>query len=166
MGAVDGAAPRGHEKKKGKKRKPRRVGIAIDMTPMVDIAFLLLTFFMLTTTMTKPQTMEINLPPDSDVKVEIAESNLMTIRVKEDASIYWNIGIESPKKVEFDNLRALLRERQEQNPKLTVLLKIERGGKYHMMVDIIDEFNISGVSRFSIAPMQEIDLKVLAKVSS
>lgn len=166
MGAVDSAAPRGHDKKKGKKRKPRRLGIKIDMTPMVDIAFLLLTFFMLTTTMTKPQTMEINLPPSSDVKVEIAESNLMTLRVKADGSLYWNMGIESPKKVEFNNLRALMKERYEQNPKLTVLLKIDRKGKYHMMVDIIDEFNVSGINRFSIAPMGEIDMKVLAKVTS
>lgn len=166
MGAVNTAAPRGHDKKKGKKKKPRRLGISIDMTPMVDIAFLLLTFFMLTTTMTKPQTMEINLPPSSDVKVEIAESNLMTLRVKEDGAIYWNMGIESPKKVEFNNLRILMKERYEQNPKLTVLLKIDRKGKYHMMVDIIDEFNVSGINRFSIAPMGEIDLKVLAKVTS
>ncbi len=166
MGAVNTAAPRGHDKKKGKKRKPRRLGINIDMTPMVDIAFLLLTFFMLTTTMTKPQTMEINLPPSSDVKVEIAESNLMTLRVKEDGAIYWNMGIESPKKVEFNNLRILMKERYEQNPKLTVLLKIDRKGKYYMMVDIIDEFNVSGINRFSIAPMGEIDMKVLAKVTS
>lgn len=166
MGAVDTAAPRGAQRKKGKKRRqPRRLGIRIDMTPMVDIAFLLLTFFMLTTTMSKPQTMEINLPPSKDVKVEIAESNLMTLRVKGDGSIYWNMGIESPKKVEFNNLKALLRERLEQNPKLTVLLKIHRDGKYRMLVDIIDEFNVSGISRFSIAPLTEADLKVLAKVS-
>lgn len=167
MGAVDTAAPRGHERKKGKKRRqPRRLGIRIDMTPMVDIAFLLLTFFMLTTTMSRPQTMEINLPPSKDVKVEIAESNLMTLRVKGDGSIFWNIGIESPKKVEFNDLKSLLREKFEQNPKLTVLLKIHRDGKYYMMVDIIDEFNISGINRFSIAPLTETDLKVLAKVSS
>ena len=84
MAAVDTAAPRGHEKKKGKKRKKmRRIGIRIDMTPIVDVAFLLLTFFMLTTTMSRPQTMEINLPP-SNTTVEVAESNLLTIRIKED----------------------------------------------------------------------------------
>ena len=52
------------------------------MTPLVDVAFLLLTFFMFTTSMSRPQTMEINLPPDKDVKVEIAESNLLTLRIK------------------------------------------------------------------------------------
>src|SRR5512134_205598 len=108
MGAVDTAAPRGHDKKKGKKKKKRRVGVRIDNTPMVDIAFLLLTFFMLTTTMNKPQTMEINLPPSNDVTVEVAQSNLMTLRVKEDGSIYWNIGVDPPEKVEFKSLRALM----------------------------------------------------------
>jgi biopolymer transport protein ExbD len=50
---------------KGKKRKQaRRLGVTLDMTPLVDIAFLLLTFFMFSTSMSRPQTMELNLPPD------------------------------------------------------------------------------------------------------
>ena len=53
------------------------------MTPLVDVAFLLLTFFMFTTTMMRPQTMEINLPPDKEVKVEMAESNLLTLRIND-----------------------------------------------------------------------------------
>ena len=57
--------------KKGKKHK-KRVGVRMDMTPMVDVAFLLLTFFMLTTTFNTPQVMEISLPPDSKVSVEVA----------------------------------------------------------------------------------------------
>src|SRR3989442_4550307 len=51
------------------------------MTPMVDVAFLLLIFFMCTTVFRKPQALEINLPPDPNAKVEIAESNVMTLRV-------------------------------------------------------------------------------------
>ena len=60
-------------KGKGKKKKGRRLGVRIDMTPLVDVAFLLLTFFMYTTSMSRPQTMEINLPPDKDVKVDVPE---------------------------------------------------------------------------------------------
>ena len=87
-------------RKKGKKhKKGRRLGIRIDMTPLVDVAFLLLTFFMLTTSMSRPQTMEINLPPDTNVKVEIAESNLLTIRVNDKGDIFWNTGIEKPARV-------------------------------------------------------------------
>jgi len=112
MASVDTAAPRGHDKKKGKKRrKMRRLGVRIDMTPMVDVAFLLLTFFMLTTTMSRPQTMEINLPPDNKVKVEVALSNLCTIRVKEDGTIFLNMGVDDPKKVEWKDFRAIMQQK-------------------------------------------------------
>jgi biopolymer transport protein ExbD len=160
---VAGAQPR----KKGKKhKKGRRLGIRIDMTPLVDVAFLLLTFFMLTTSMSRPQTMEINLPPDTNVKVEIAESNLLTLRVNEKGEIFWNTGIEKPQRVEYRNLRSFLKERASTNPKLVVLLKIDREGKYSMMVNIIDELNLASISRFSIAPMENADKTLLAKVQS
>ena len=120
MGAVDSPGPRGHDKKKGKKKKKRRVGVKIDNTPMVDVAFLLLTFFMLTTSMNKPQTMEINLPPSNEVTVEVAQSNLMTVRVKEDGSIYWNISTDTPEKVEFKGLRALMVRRGHRVLKATL----------------------------------------------
>lgn len=160
-----GGAPRGHDRKKKKHKKKRRIGIRIDMTPMVDVAFLLLTFFIMTTTMSRPQTMEINLPP-SETKVEIAESNLLTLRVKEDFSIYWNIGTQPPQKVEFKELGKLLAMQNAQNPKLTTLIKIDRKGKYTMMVDIMDELNLANVTRFSLAPMQDADKQILSKVSS
>ena len=166
MAGMDGgAAPRGHDKKKKKHKKMRRLGIRIDMTPMVDVAFLLLTFFMLTTTMSRPQTMEINLPP-SDTKVEVAESNLLTLRVKEDGSIYWNMGTEKPQKVEFKGLRPLLSQKAQQNPKLITLVKIDRKGKYRMVVDTMDELNLANITRFSIAPMLDADKKLLEQVSS
>ena len=75
--------------KKGKKSK-KRVGVRMDMTPMVDVAFLLLTFFMLSTTLSTPQVMEISLPPDSKVNIEVAESNLLTLRVRNDEAVFWN----------------------------------------------------------------------------
>lgn len=165
MGMVDTSGPRGHERKKGKRKKKRRIGIKIDNTPMVDIAFLLLTFFMLTTTMNKPQTMEINLPPSNDVNVEVAQSNLFTIRVKEDGTIYWNIGVDDPQRIEFKDLRNLMIQKNQENPRLITLIKIDRKSKYTMMVDIMDELNVANVTRFSIAPMREADKKILAKVS-
>ena len=164
-GGGDIAEPR--KSKKGKKRKKgRRLGIRNDLTPLVDIAFLLLTFFMLTTTMSRPQTMEINLPPDQEVKVEVAESNLLTLRVNEKGEIFWNVGIESPKRLERAELRAFLREKALANPKLIALLKIDRAGKYNLMVDLIDEFNLADVKRFSLAPLVEQDKALMAKAQS
>ena len=136
------------------------------MTPVVDIAFLLLTFFMLTTTMSKPQTMEINLPPDPEVKVDIAESNLLTLRMNKKGEIFYNFGIESPKRLERSRVRAFLRERAQSNPKLVTLLKIDREGKFEMMVDLIDEFNLADVKRFSLGPLLESDKRLIEKISS
>jgi biopolymer transport protein ExbD len=166
MAGMDaGSAPRGHEKKRKKHKRMRRLGVRIDMTPMVDVAFLLLTFFMLTTTMNRPQTMEINLPP-SDTKVEVPQSNLLTLLVKEDGSIYWNIGTDIPAKVPFSNLRSLMMDKFRANSKLITLIKVDRKGKYHYMVDIMDELNLANITRFSLAPMLDADKQLLQKVAS
>ena len=166
MAGMDGgAAPRGHDKKKKKHKKKRRLGVRIDMTPLVDVAFLLLTFFIMTTTMNRPQTMEINLPP-KDTKVEVAQSNLLTLRIKEDGSIYWNIADEVPQKVEYKNLRAMMVQKNQQNAKLITLIQVDRKGKYHMMVDIMDELNLANVTRFSLAPLTDADKKKLEKATS
>ncbi len=166
MAGMDAAAPRGHDKKKKKHKKMRRLNVRIDMTPMVDVAFLLLTFFMLTTSMNRPQTMEINLPPSKDIKVEVPQSNVMTLRVKEDGSIFWNVGVDPPKKVEYKDLRKLMIQLNQANQKLVTLVKIDRKGKYHMMVDLMDEMNLANVTRFSIAPMEDADKQILLKASA
>jgi biopolymer transport protein ExbD len=153
------------QKGKSKKKKGKRLGVRMDMTPLVDVAFLLLTFFMYTTSMSRPQTMEINLPPDQKVHVETAESNLLTIRVNDKGIIFWNIGLDAPVKIEFKDLRPFLLERGSTNPRLTVLLKIDRLGKYEMMVNLIDELNESRITRFSLAPLLDQDKALLAKVS-
>ncbi|MBI2428285.1 MAG: biopolymer transporter ExbD [Ignavibacteriales bacterium] len=166
MADVQVSQSKGKEKHKGKK-KSKRVGVRIDMTPMVDVAFLLLTFFMLTTTMNKPQTMEINLPP-SETKAEVAESNLLTLRVTEDFRLFWNVGTEKPvtvdgtdKKEKLINLGKLLKDRNRANPKLITLIKVDGKAKYIDMVDIMDELNINDITRFSLAPMLDDDRRII-----
>jgi len=162
MAAVETGQPRAHGKQKKKKR---RVGVRIDMTPMVDVVLLLLTFFMLTTAFMKPQAMEINLPPDSKQTVEVAESSLLTLRVSPDFTIYWNVGSD-PKlqKIKFADLRAFLIEKNKENPKLITLLKIDREATFKDMVDIMDTIvNTAKVERFSITPMTDADKKLMAK---
>ncbi len=166
MAGVGGEAPQPRSHGKKKRRKSKRLGIRIDMTPLVDVAFLLLTFFMLTTSMARPQTMEINLPPDENVKVEIAESNLMTLRVNEKGEVFWNLGLDAPQRIEFDKLRGFIRERLQTNPRLVTLVKIDPKAKYEVMVNIMDELNLADMQRFSIARMTEQDQKLLANIKS
>jgi len=163
-GGVDAGGGGSRSRKKGKRKPKKRMNVRMDMTPLVDVAFLLLTFFMMTTVFRKPSTMEINLPPN-DAKVEIAESNLLTIRIDEAKMIYYSFGIYIPKKLKFDDLKKFLVETSAQNPKIVVLLKIDRKGKFNYMVEVIDELNLAKLDRFSIAPMTEIDLKEMARAS-
>lgn len=165
MASVETGQSRSHARANKKHKKKRRLSVRIDMTPMVDVAFLLLTFFMLTTVFSKPQTMELNLPPDKST-VEVAESNLMTLRVTSTGSIYWNSGIEKPQEVKFADLRALLIERNRSNPKLITLVKVDREGTYNMMVDIMDELNLANITRFSLAPMLASDKEILKRAGA
>jgi len=161
MGAVDSPEAKAKHKKGGiKRRAPKRIGVKIDMTPMVDVAFLLLIFFMCTTVFRKPQALEINLPPDPKAKVEIAESNVLTLRViapsdKSQGEIraFWSIGKETFKEAKFDQLESIFAAEGKRNPKLVVLVKIDRTAKYKYMVSIIDQLQFAELNRFSLAPL-------------
>lgn len=148
--------------KKGLRRPKRRVAIRIDMTPMVDIAFLLLIFYMVTTVFAMPQAMEINLPPKDDAKTEIdiKESNLLTIRVDDQGRYWWIIG--NPKvgnlpmmipttkdkpdsvayQVSADSLRGLLVAKNRENDKLSTLILINRKANYDDMVTLLDQIDV------------------------
>jgi len=89
------------EKQKGGKKKPKKGSAHIDMTPMVDLMCLLLTFFMLTTAFSKPKVMEIVLPEKirKDEKVEppkIAESRTLNIILGPEDKVYWYPGKADP----------------------------------------------------------------------
>jgi biopolymer transport protein ExbD len=162
MGAVD-TPETGAKKKKGglRRRKPKRIGIKIDMTPMVDVAFLLLIFFMCTTVFRKPQALEINLPPDPNAKVEIAQSNVMTLRViapadttKGGVRAFWKIGDQNFQEAKFDQLEKTFADEGKKNSKLVVLVKIDRAVKYKYMVNLIDQLQFAELNRFSLAPLE------------
>jgi biopolymer transport protein ExbD len=163
MGAVD--TPQGSSKGKGGKFKAKRMSIRIDMTPMVDVAFLLLIFFMVTTVFRLPQAMEINLPPDSDkpTEVDVNEKTLIYFRVDPVDSLYYNIGMENPKPVSWGELRSMLNERKTTvGDKLTIVAKIHRKAKYSDMVKLLDEFNLAKTTRFSILKFDAVDDSLLA----
>ena len=159
MGAVDTPERKSKKKGKGFSRPKRRLGIRIDMTPMVDVAFLLLIFFMCTTVFRKPQALEIKLPPDPNAKVEIAESNVLTLRVIAPADTtlgvrtFWTIAKQPYQEAKFDKLESIFATEGKKNPKLVVLVKIDRMTKYKYMVNIIDQLQFAELNRFSLAPL-------------
>lgn len=142
-----GAPVGGDRPKKGKggglRRPKRRLNIRIDMTPMVDIAFLLLIFYMVTTVFSMPQAMEINLPPaDEDKELKIKESNVLIIHVDENDDYYWNIGKDLPMPMSADSLRTVLVTENKANARLNTLLILHEDARYKTMVDILDEIDL------------------------
>src|SRR6185436_7835654 len=154
MGAVDTPQRQGKAKKgKGGFRRPkRRVGIRIDMTPMVDVAFLLLIFFMVTTVFRTPQALEINLPPDENVKIEIAESKVLSIRVLPDDRSYWKRGTDPWARSDVAGLSSVFKNYRG-NKDLVVVIKIDRDAKFNNMVNIIDELDLASLTRFSLGTL-------------
>lgn len=84
-----------HKKGKGKKRS-KKLSTRIDLTPMVDLGFLLITFFMLATTLIKPQTMEITMPSDKEVvddeKTVAKASQAVTVILGDNDKVYYYFG--------------------------------------------------------------------------
>ena len=156
MGAVDTPQTRGGGKKKGHgfSRPKRRVGVRIDMTPMVDVAFLLLIFFMVTTVFRTPQALEINLPPDEKVQIQVAESKVLTVRVLPDDRAYWRRGgKEVPwARSTVASLSGVFKSYRG-NKDLVVVIKIDRDAKFNNMVNIIDELDLANLTRFSLGTL-------------
>ena len=155
-GAPVGPQPKESAKTALGLRKRKRVGVGIDMTPMVDVAFLLLIFFMVTTVFRRPLAMEVNMPKPGD-KVEVPESNVMTIFVREDGSMVYDVGKRGMNPVTWDELRETLILEADYNPELIVLAKVDRDAKYEYMVDLLDTFDDAQMQRFSVIPMTEMD---------
>jgi biopolymer transport protein ExbD len=163
VGAVDTPQrqPKGG-KGKSFRRPKRRVGIRIDMTPMVDVAFLLLIFFMVTTVFRTPQALEINLPPKEDVKVDIAQSKVLEVRVLPDNRAYWRNAQDPWARVDFANLGRVFQPWKNSKDKV-VIIRIDRDAKFSYMVDVIDDLDLANLTRFS---LQTLDDKQKSEVAS
>lgn len=125
----------------GKKGKPKKLSTRVDFTPMVDLGFLLITFFMLTTSMIKPQTMEIAMPSKDKVKIEdqtkVKESLAVTVILGKDNKVFYFFGAEKdgvkPKVETTDfspnGLRKMLLDRNKQVMFEVKKLKLQKENK-------------------------------------
>lgn len=158
MGAVDTPDRRGGKKKGlGLRRSKRRVGVRIDMTPMVDVAFLLLIFFMVTTVFRTPKALEINLPP-KDAKVDVAVSKTLTIRILADGRLYWKRGDTPFIRSSASELKSVLAPFTNQG-ELIVVVKVDREAEFENMVNALDELHAAKLTRFSINPLEDAEKK-------
>ncbi len=161
----------GGGKKDGKVRS-KKTSTRIDMTPMVDLAFLLLTFFVMTTTLNKPQTMEITMPEkakNEDKPPVVNEKRVLTLVLGQDDKVYWYLGITDPKVEVTDfspnGVRDVLMKENATIKEMVVLIKPSDESRYKNVVDILDEMNITNIGRYALVEITDVD-KQLVKESN
>ncbi|GBD07592.1 hypothetical protein HRbin21_01422 [bacterium HR21] len=178
MGVADFGGEAKRERRGGKRRrkKMRRLRYRLDMTPLVDIAFLLLTFFMLTTTLVTPQVMEMTIPPER-TQVEVRQSELLTLRIRSDGKVFYNLGTDAPQAIALKDLESLaVRENVRLKNRLITVLKPSPNVPYGRVIAVLDVLNRAEVQiseqlareglkrerRFALAPMTEQDEQEIA----
>ena len=137
-------------------KKKRRIGIAIDMTPMVDVAFLLLIFFMCTTQFKPPEKDKITLP-ESNSEAKSPESQIITLSVTQAPMIrliYRQGGEEKqqeipPEAVKTD-LAQWLTAARSANPSARVIVKMDKNAPYGVMADMMQALQDAKAPRFNV----------------
>lgn len=159
---------------KGGKRRASKMSTHLDMTPMVDLAFLLLTFFMLTTTFSKPHTMELYMPvvpKEGEPPMPIKPENALTVVLGEEDRLYYYFGFagDEPEVVETDfsanGIReVLLSDKVKSNSKMVVLIKASETSRYSNLVDILDEMKITGASKYALVDIHSEDKELISNL--
>ncbi len=168
---------------KGKKVRSKKQDAGVDLTAMVDLAFLLITFFMLTTSLSKPQSMNLAMPDKNKEQIDepvfdVADDRTLTILLGEKNKMVWYYGlpktpIEGPTVVGYgkNGIRKELLSKTKSvvakygDPKkgLIVLVKASKKSTYRNLVDILDEIAITKVPTYAIVDIAPEDKAMLEK---
>ena len=162
----------GDSGKKGGKVRSKKSNAKVDLTAMVDLAFLLITFFMLTTSLSKPQSMDLGLPDKDDPKdkpkdIKVDQRRTMTIIMGDNDKIKWFHGLlETPEPngkptdavYGRNGLRKEILKRVTSVPQVTgdkdkgliVIIKPSKKSTYRNLVDVLDEMAICKVPTYAI----------------
>jgi len=157
---------------KGGKVRSKKQNSKVDLTAMVDLAFLLITFFMLTTTLSKPQSMSLGLPdkdddPTKNKDVKVDENRTMTILLGDNDKMVRYVGLlatpvagGNPKDFAYgkEGIRQELLSRKkkvleytgDKNKGIIVIIKPSKKSNYRNLIDILDEMAIVDVPTYAI----------------
>ncbi len=176
MAEMDTSSGGGHKKGPGVK-KSKKQSTRVDLTPMVDLGFLLITFFVFTTTMSKPTAMKMNEPKDDkneDTQVKVKESGVMTILLGKKDQIYYYYGTlkaetisEQFKATGFAKIREEIVNKKKNTPlgDLMYIIKSDKESTYKNAIDILDEMKICAVpaGHYAEVDLTETEAMLIAK---
>ena len=174
----------GHKKGPGVK-KGKKLSTRVDLTPMVDLGFLLITFFIFTTTMSQPTAMKLLLPDDKvtpDQQNKAKESGALTILMGADNHIYYYEGQLKNDASNFlsasyngENsirdvilkkkayVRSIAQDPNDPEHDLVVVIKPSQYCNYKNVIDILDEMSINVVKKFALVDIFDIEEQLVKK---
>jgi biopolymer transport protein ExbD len=167
MAEMDTSSGGGHKKGPGVK-KSKKLSTRVDLTPMVDLGFLLITFFIFTTTMSQPTAMKLNLPKDTDKPDEqnkLKESAALTVMPAKANQVYYYEGLD-PTKIQTSNFKTIrdviLDKKRRTDPKdFMVIIKPTQDATYKNTVDMLDEMKIDDVKRYALVDITPDEYKIV-----
>ncbi|BAU56211.1 ExbD/TolR family protein [Mucilaginibacter gotjawali] len=168
----------GGGKHKGGKVRSKKASTRVDLTAMVDLAFLLITFFMYTTTLNKPKAMNVAMP-DNSVKTQslpIAASRSMTILLGSHNKVEWymgepgksaptvdHYGKDGLRKALIDNAKQVESTHAAPDNTMEVLIKPSDKSTYENLVAALDEMKITNVQIYAIVKITQMEIDDLKK---
>jgi len=170
MAEMDTSGKGGHKKgpgvKKGKKQSTR-----VDLTPMVDLGFLLITFFIFTTTMSQPTAMRLFLPKDTDKPEEqnkVKASGALSLLLGNNDVIYYYEGELAPdgsnfKTSTFKEIRdVIINKKKSTDPQdFVVVIKPNEESTYKNAIDALDEMTINDVKRYALVDISPVENQLI-----
>ncbi len=163
--------------KKGGKIRSKKAGGRVDLTAMVDLAFLLITFFMLTTSLNRPNAMDVTVPDknqeDPEDRMDVAHNRTLTLLLGSDNKIVWYMGeftepIEGPETVDYGvgGIRDVLLTKIKEIPQATgsdmiVIIRPSEHSTHRNLVEILDEMKIVDAQIFTLGTILPFEIEFL-----
>jgi biopolymer transport protein ExbD len=170
MAEMDTSSGGGHKKGPGVK-KGKKLSTRVDLTPMVDLGFLLITFFIFTTTMSQPTAMKLNLPKDAkdEEQNKAKESGALTLLLGKDNNIFYYEGIldetgSNFKSSNFKDIRQVLIDKKKRtNEKdFVVVIKATDDCTYRNVIDILDEMQINVITKYALVDIADVEKQLVS----
>jgi len=172
MAEMDTSSGGGHKKGPGVK-KSKKLSTRVDLTPMVDLGFLLITFFIFTTTMSQPTAMKLYLPKDTDNPEEqnkVKASGALTLLLGKNDQVYYYEGELAPdasnfKTGSFKDIRKVIidKKRSTDEKDFVVVIKPDNDATYKNTVDILDEMTINDVKRYAMVDISPVEYSLVQR---
>ena len=160
----------GKNKKRSGVRRSKKLSTRVDLTPMVDLGFLLITFFIFTTSLSRPTALAMKLPKDvpDRMKQKQPASGALTILLTGNDRVYYYLGddLRTTQLTSLAGIRSvILAKKIKTNPSdFMVIVKPGREASFRSIIQILDEMNISAIKKYALVEISPEEKSWMSKI--